>query len=199
MLCSDKIDLMTDSREYVPSGTPNLYFQSATQLLATQGRPGVTIAALSRDSGVSSGSFYHHFGSWDGFVARFLEHWEHEQTERIVNLSGAADDPPERFRELIHLASKVPHATEAAIRAWAGSDPAVAMAQERVDSRRLAYLREVIGELVADRQFAKILASLTLSAFVGLELLQRQISARESTKVLAALQMLILSQQDVPG
>jgi hypothetical protein len=73
------------------------------------------------------------------------------------------------------------------------------MAQQRVDNRRLAYLREVIGELVADRQFAKILASLTLSAFVGLELLQRQISARESTKVLAALQMLILSQQDVPG
>jgi AcrR family transcriptional regulator len=183
----------------MPSGTPNLYFQSATQLLATQGRSGVTIAALSRDSGVSSGSFYHHFGSWDGFVARFLEHWENEQTERIVYLSGAADDPPERFRALIHLASKVPHATEAAIRAWAGSDPAVAMAQQRVDNRRLAYLREVIGDLVADRQFATTLASLTLSAFVGLEMLQHQISARETTKVLAVLQMLILSRQDVPG
>ena len=71
----------------MPSGTANLYFQSATQLLATHGRAGVTIAALSRDIGVSSGSFYHHFGSWDGFVARFLEHWEDEQTERIVNLS----------------------------------------------------------------------------------------------------------------
>jgi AcrR family transcriptional regulator len=183
----------------MPSGTANLYFQSATQLLATQGRSGVTIAALSRESGVSSGSFYHHFGSWDGFVARFLEHWEDEETERIVNLSDAVDDPTERFRKLVHLASRVPHATEAAIRAWAGSDPAVAMAQDRVDSRRLAYLREVVGDLVADRQLARILASLTLSAFVGLELLQRQISARETTKVLAALQVLILSQLDVPG
>jgi AcrR family transcriptional regulator len=183
----------------MPSGTPNIYFHSATRLLAAQGRAGLTIATLSRESGVSSGSFYHHFGSWDGFVAQFLAHWEQEQTERIVNLTRAADDPRERFQELIHLASKVPHATEAAIRAWAGLDSAVATAQERVDSRRLAYLREVIGDLVADGQFARILASLTLSAFIGLELLQRQISEMETTKVLAALQVLILRQQDLPG
>jgi hypothetical protein len=71
------------------------------------------------------------------------------------------------------------------------------MTQQRVDSRRLAYLREVISDLASDRKSVTTLASLVLSTFIGLELLQRQITPTETKRVLAALQALIFSHQDL--
>ena len=185
-------------RRAMTSATPARYYESAMGLLATRGLPGVTIAALSRDTGVSSGSFYHHFGSWDGFVDRFAEQWEMDRTNGIAELTSIKNDPRRQLREFVRAANAIPHAAEIGIRAWANSDARVAAAQQRVDDLRLNFLREMIGDLVIDRQDARALASLALSTFVGLELLQRQITRRESTRVLATLQAFILSYSEPP-
>jgi AcrR family transcriptional regulator len=151
------------------SATPETYFDAAMRLLAGPGLPTLRIGRLCREVGVTSGSFYHHFGSWDGFVAALLEHWAAEEVDRPLELVRRAEveDPGERVTLLKGLALTIPHAAETAIRRWAGSDPAVAAAQQRVDDGRRAAVREVIAPLVGDETLTATLAEVGLSLLVG--------------------------------
>jgi AcrR family transcriptional regulator len=147
------------------------YFEVAGDILATMGCDGLTIARMCRRMGLTTGSFYHHFGSWQGFVEQFLKHWEATQTNRIIELVLTVEEPEERLALLFRLAAEIPHEAEAAIRAWAKSDTTVGAAQRRVDVDRLAFTEELVDIIIDDRARAETLAALVVSAFVGLELL----------------------------
>jgi len=147
--------------------TPGTFFDAALRILAGSGRNGLRIGHLCRAVGVTSGSFYHHFGSWEGFVSALLEHWEQEQTSRIVALVSSDDDPLHRIRLLKELAVDLPHDAETAIRGWAGTDAAVAAAQRRVDERRRAALRDVLDPVIADPDLRALLAEMGMSVLVG--------------------------------
>ncbi len=106
------------------TATPETFFDAAMRLLAGPGLPALRIGRLCREVGVTSGSFYHHFGSWDGFVAALLQHWAAEEVDRPLELVRRAqvDDPVERVTLLKGLALTIPHDAETAIRRWAGTD-----------------------------------------------------------------------------
>ena len=159
--------------------TPIDYFDAAMRLLADSGFKGLTIAALCERLGVTSGSFYHHFGSWDGFVDAFLRHWEAEQTRRTIDLSRKPEDPYKRLEVLRQLATNVPHQAEAAIRAWSKNNPAVGASQRRVDQQREAFLRELLTAMIGDRQRAKDLAALGMALTVGLPQLRAKVTPKE--------------------
>ena len=149
---------------------PVQYFDAAMELLAAGGPAELKIGTLCTALGVTSGSFYHHFGGWSGFVRALLEHWETEQTARIVELTrSATDDPVERLDVLKRLAVTLPHAAEAAIRAWAALDRDVATALRRIDDRRLAALEGVLAGAIPDRAIAARLASFGQSMLVGFQ------------------------------
>lgn len=149
---------------------PTQYFAAAFDLLAARGPAELKIGTLCAELRVTSGSFYHHFGGWSGFVQALLEHWEAEQTARIVALTESATaDPIERLDVLKRLAVTLPHAAEAAIRGWAALDPEVATALRRIDDRRLAALEGVLAGAVSDRAVAARLASLGQSLLVGFQ------------------------------
>ena len=152
--------------------TVDEYYRATMQLLASEGFKGVTIAALGRTLGVTSGSFYHHFGSLDGFLEQFLERWEAQETQRIIDLTRSHGEPSERLGVLLALATEVPHSAEAALRAWANTSGTVRRAQDRIDDRRLAFLDEVLKPLVVDPEERRIVAGLTFSSFVGVQQLQ---------------------------
>ncbi|WP_239003564.1 TetR/AcrR family transcriptional regulator [Nocardia panacis] len=59
--------------------TKEQYFTAALEVLAECGFKGLNIGVLCRGLGVTSGSFYHHFGGWPTFVTALLEHWERQQ------------------------------------------------------------------------------------------------------------------------
>ncbi|MDL5155399.1 TetR/AcrR family transcriptional regulator [Actinomycetospora termitidis] len=143
------------------------FFAAAMALLAGPGLPALRIGRLCREVGVTSGSFYHHFGSWDGFVAALLEHWAQEEVHRVAALVRREPDPLERVQLTKRLAVTVPHAAETAIRRWAGTDEAVAAAQQRVDDGRREVLREVLGPLIGDAELTATLAEVGLSLLVG--------------------------------
>ncbi|MBC3189692.1 TetR/AcrR family transcriptional regulator [Pseudonocardia sp. C8] len=145
------------------------YFASAMTILGRDGAAGLKIGPLCRSLGVTSGSFYHHFGSWAGFVRGLLQHWEDEQTGRVVELARATSDPLERLRVVRRLAVELHHGAEVAIRAWAQLDPEVGRAQSRVDVQRRIALEQVIGDLVASREDAHRLAVLGYSLLVGFQ------------------------------
>ena len=126
------------------------YFAAALDVLAQRGHGALRIGPLCKAIGVTTGSFYHYFGSWDGFVAALLEHWEHEKTQRIFEIAAAQPDPHARVRTMKELACSVPHEAEAAIRAWAHVNPIVDGVQRRVDQERLTAVRTVISGVVPD-------------------------------------------------
>lgn len=146
--------------------TPALFFEQAMATLAGPGLPALRIGRLCAALGVTSGSFYHHFGSWEGFVRAFLDHWAREESDRVVEMVARRPDPDERVVLLKHLALALPHGAETAIRRWAGTDPTVAAAQERVDEGRRRTLREVLAPVVGDT-LAPTLGEVGMSILVG--------------------------------
>ncbi|WP_281689619.1 TetR/AcrR family transcriptional regulator [Pseudonocardia thermophila] len=149
---------------------PEQYYAVAMQLLAEHGPAELKIATLCARLGVTSGSFYHHFDGWSGFVRGLLAHWEVEQTAKVVEVTeSVTDDPVERLDVLRRFAVSLPHAAEAAIRNWAALDPEVGLAQRRVDERRRAALEDVLAGAVRDRADAARLASLGMSILVGFQ------------------------------
>ena len=149
------------------SVTPGMFFDQAMRTLAGPGLPALRIGRLCAAVGVTSGSFYHHFGNWDGFVAALLEHWTTEEVDRIVAMVSARPDPVERVELLKRLALTLPHGAETAIRRWAGTDAVVAAAQARVDERRRHALREILAPLVGDPTVGATLAEVGMSILVG--------------------------------
>jgi AcrR family transcriptional regulator len=151
----------------MPTATPQAYFEEALRLLAREGRNGLRIGRLCAALGVTSGSFYHHFGSWEGFVSALLEHWEREETARLVELVNASDDALERVTRMKYLALTVPHEAETAIRAWAHGDERVAVVQARVDQQRRRVVAEALVGAGVDGERADRLADLTLAVLIG--------------------------------
>ncbi|MBW0104631.1 TetR/AcrR family transcriptional regulator [Pseudonocardia sp. KRD291] len=145
------------------------YFAAAMTILARDGAAGLKIGPLCRALGVTSGSFYHHFGSWAGFVRALLQHWEAEQTSRVVEMARATADPVERMEVLKRLTVELPHDSEAAIRAWSAMDTEVGRSQRRVDAQRRMAVEQVIVGVVPDRDVAARLAVLGLSILAGFQ------------------------------
>lgn len=55
--------------------TADRLLDAALRVYADSGEQGVTVGALTKASGVSLGSLYHHFGSVDGLVAALTHRW----------------------------------------------------------------------------------------------------------------------------
>jgi AcrR family transcriptional regulator len=149
------------------------YFTAALALLAEHGHDGLTIASLCRRLGVTKGSFYHHFRHFSEFTDGLLAYWATEHATRLIDLSESVSDPDERFELLHGIAVSLPHGAEAAIRAWAWSNPTVAAVQHQVDEARLAHLARA-GEAVGlDATRARLMATMSLSLLIGLQQLHR--------------------------
>ncbi|MDD7939938.1 TetR/AcrR family transcriptional regulator [Actinomycetospora lutea] len=143
------------------------FFDAAMTLLARRGRSGLRLAALCRAVGVTSGSFYHHFGGWDGFVDALLEHWEAVDTHRLAEIAAREPDPEGRLDVLKHLALTFPHEAETAIRSWAHGDPRVAVVQERVDGQRRRVVLDALVAADVEQERAGRLADLALAVLIG--------------------------------
>lgn len=139
-------------------------------ILGRDGAAGLKIGTLCREMGVTSGSFYHHFEGWSGFVRELLGHWEAEQTERIVARTAGVPDPIQRIDVLKRLTVDLPHGAESAIRTWSNSDPAVDAVLRRVDAQRSTALQRVVNGVVTDPRAAHRLTALGMSILIGFQL-----------------------------
>jgi AcrR family transcriptional regulator len=174
--------------------TKDDYFAAALDVLATEGHAALKIGALCTAIGVTTGSFYNYFGSWDGFVAELLAHWEQEKTQRIFEVAAGEPDPRARVRKIKNLALLLPHEAETAIRAWSHVNPVVAEVQRRVDRDRLAAVRCVVSGVVPDPRRAESLAVAGLSLLVGLQQWRSPVDAHELEQILDAFERLVLGE-----
>lgn len=169
------------------------YFAAALDVLARQGHAALKIGSLCRAIGVTTGSFYHYFGGWDGFVRALLEHWETDKTARAIALAEAEPDPLARMDTLKRLALALPHDAETAIRAWGHTHAGVAEVQRRVDQERLAGLRSVILGVVPDPRETDRLAMTGMSLLVGVQQWRSPVDIGELAEMLDEFEALVLS------
>lgn len=131
------------------------FFDAAQEILATDGYGGLKLAAVCERLGVTTGAFYHAFGSWNEFTSALLDTWRRERTTLISDIAKSTSDPVAQLEFLLRATLDLPHRSEEAIRVWASMDPDVARVQARVDEDRYAVVRhamqQIVGEDDADR------------------------------------------------
>ncbi|BAH31507.1 putative TetR family transcriptional regulator [Rhodococcus erythropolis PR4] len=145
------------------------YFETALDVLAEVGFKGLNIRRMCQTLGVTTGSFYHYFGNWQGFVDALFEYWEHRQDRILRNLAFGTGGPEDDIAALRTLTLGLPHAAEAAIRAWGMNDTTVHEVQRRVDSARRKTVGSAIARVVDSEDTAEVVVSLGMAMLVGFQ------------------------------
>ncbi|MEG3628910.1 TetR/AcrR family transcriptional regulator [Streptomyces poriticola] len=81
--------------------TADLLLDTALRLYTESGEQGVTVSAVTKASGVSLGSLYHHFGSLDGLLTALTERWTHRLLGQLVTAVTATDTGPDGIRAVV--------------------------------------------------------------------------------------------------
>jgi AcrR family transcriptional regulator len=163
------------------------YFREAFAVLGDYGSDGLTIALLGDRLGVTKGSFYHHFGGMPGFVDQLLAYWTHHEGSRLTALARSQRDPAVRLAGWIDYAVDLPHACEAAIRAWGRSNPVVAESVAQVDKRRERYVTDAVAALGFDRAAARVLARIVLNVLAGVQQREQPVDRRRLREMFEAI------------
>ncbi|MBJ8343880.1 TetR/AcrR family transcriptional regulator [Antrihabitans sp. YC2-6] len=145
------------------------YFEAALELLATKGATSLKIAPLCKGLRITTGSFYGYFGSFDGFVAELLAHWELLHSARISEVRPGETASDDRRRLLKDLTAQVPFRAEVSMRAWAHTNQRVAEAQRRIDRLRTEALAAALRPQVGSDEDADRLAVIGMTIFIGLQ------------------------------
>ncbi|WP_460697623.1 TetR/AcrR family transcriptional regulator [Nocardia thraciensis] len=147
------------------------WLESGLAILGTAGPTALTLDRLVAATGLSTGSFYHHFHGMQGYKTALLDYFETVHTTHYIRAADAAGlDPRARLERLVDLVldSDEPANIELAVSAWALNEPLAAAAKERVDKARLDFLRTLLiegGRADADaRATARILYLLVLGS-----------------------------------
>jgi len=116
--------------------------------LARSGVEGVRVEVLAKNLGVTKGGFYRRFRDRAALLEALLESWRRGRIAAIEQQAGLDGGPPrERLKALIRLYSERMNtegmAIELAIRQWARSDEAAALAVSTVDAVRLKIVAQL--------------------------------------------------------
>jgi AcrR family transcriptional regulator len=149
--------------------TREAYFETGLEVLADLGFGGLKLAEVCRRLGVTTGSFYHYFDNWSAYTHDLVRHWYAGATEGRVEKLRAEPDPRKRIDATIDVGLTLPHAADAAIRAWSSVDSQVREAQADVDRMRFEILRDSALEILGDQRQAQLFANWAVYLLVGYE------------------------------
>ena len=137
------------TRERQPRFDRQAWLEQAMEVLAREGQAKLRIEALSRQLGVSRGSFYHHFKDREDFVSAIVDHWAETITPRTNPEVTNKDRPPEdRLILMMQLIEQNRlDRFDIAFRSWAAQEPAVAEKVREVDRRRYEFVRSLFAEM----------------------------------------------------
>ena len=149
------------------------WLATAVTSFAQKGPTGLTIDSLTKQLGVTKGSFYHHFANHDVFKQAFLQSSEESGTLSIIEALEPYDSALEKLHKLLALI--VTFSTETAVnpenmlRAWAMHDETVRTVQIRIDQQRVAYVDTLMQELLPEAKTATVAAKILYAILVGAE------------------------------
>jgi AcrR family transcriptional regulator len=169
-------------------------------LLAAKGSQGLTIDALCQKMGVTKGSFYHHFKSYENYIKSLLDFYETEGTFDIIDQLKDLPTPMEKLKGLIDMVVKAStdylEYPEKSIRAWSNYDESVKEVVARVDKRRLDYLIHLCEDILSDKEKGLVMGRLAYAILIGSEHMEPNIHGIELQALFDAYQDLIRSQSN---
>jgi AcrR family transcriptional regulator len=149
------------------------YFNAAFKILGESGAEGLTVDTLCARLGATKGSFYHLFAGTADFVNALMRCWVDSATQLIAELKEmviAEGDPCRTMERIIpQLAVRQPHEAEAALRAWANSNPEVAAGVESYDRAREESFVWMFGQFVDDPERCRTLAYMAIGMGAGMQ------------------------------
>jgi AcrR family transcriptional regulator len=166
------------------------WIQAGQQLLISGGAGAVKLAALAGQLGVTSGSFYHHFGDFREYLDALADYYGGENIEILNDALATVTDPAGRLRQMFSLREQWDIARlDSAMRVWATSDDRARAAVARLDDKLIEMIRAAFTELGYSYDQARMRALLAFAAGVGQPFLFGRPSSADDAA--AALELLI--------
>ena len=171
------------------------WVEEGLRALAAGGPDAVRVEALAKRLGVTKGGFYGFFADRDALLAELLDTWERESTDDVIDRVRREGDDPRTTVEragLLTFSSNRLLPIDLAVRDWARRDEAVAERLRRVDNRRMALLREMIGTFCSDADEVEARSLLAFCVAIGAHWLAADHPGRTRAQVLARAADLLL-------
>jgi AcrR family transcriptional regulator len=171
------------------------WVEEGLRALAAGGPDAVRVEALAKRLGVTKGGFYGFFADRDALLAELLDTWERESTDDVIDRVRREGDDPRTMIEragLLTFSSSRLLPIDLAVRDWARRDEAVAERLRRVDNRRMALLREMIGTFCSDADEVEARSLLAFCVAIGAHWLAADHAGRTRAQVLARAVDLLL-------
>ena len=170
-----------------PTRTPrHAWVDAALRAFADGGPEAVRVEPLAKALGVTRGGFYWHFADRAALLDELLDTWERRSTdevlERVESQGGDARGKVVRAGALTFAPDLLP--VDLGVRDWARRDPAVARRLRRVDDRRMAYLRQLVGSFVDDADDVEARCLLAFSLVIGTHFVAARHDGRTRAQVL---------------
>jgi AcrR family transcriptional regulator len=138
--------------------------------LAAGGPDAVRVETLAQTLGVTKGGFYWHFADRPALLEQILDSWEQTATDEVIEqVEGGGGDARSRLHRLFGLAASIQDLllVELAIRDWARRDKSVAERLQRVDNKRMDYMRLLFAAFCPDPDEVEVRCLLAFSLFIG--------------------------------
>jgi AcrR family transcriptional regulator len=171
------------------------WIEEGLRALAAGGPDAVRIEALAKRLGVTKGGFYGFFPDRDALLAAMLDTWERESIDEVIErVEREGGDARTRIRRagMLTFSSDRLLPIDLAIRDWARRDPTVAQRLRRVDNRRMALLRQMIGTFCSDADEVEARSLLAFCLAIGGHFLAADHGDRTRTQVLSRAADLLL-------
>ncbi|MGK5558378.1 TetR/AcrR family transcriptional regulator [Actinomadura kijaniata] len=171
------------------------WIEEGLRALADGGPGAVRVEALAKRLGVTKGGFYGYFADRDALLEAMLDTWERESTDEVIErVEREGGDPRTRARRagMLTFSGDRLLPIDLAVRDWARRDAAVAERLRRVDDRRMALLREMIGTFCADPDEVEARSLIAFCVAIGAHFLAADHRGRTRAEVLARAGDLIL-------
>jgi AcrR family transcriptional regulator len=187
------------------------WIEQGLQALAAGGPDAVRVEALAKELGVTKGGFYGSFADRDALLEAMLDTWERESTDDVLDrVEREGGDPRTRIQRagVLTFSDDRLLPIDLAVRDWARRDEAVAVRLRRVDNRRMALLREMIGTFCPDPDEVEARSLLAFCVAIGEHFLAADHGDRTRAEVLTRAADLLLdrpartsarSSEDRPG
>ncbi len=172
------------------------WIEEGLQALAAGGPDAVRVEALAKKLGVTKGGFYGSFADRDALLEAMLDAWERESTDEVIDrVEREGGDPRTKIRRagVLTFSSDRLLPIDLAIRDWARRDEAVAERLRRVDNRRMALLREMIGTFCSDTDEVEARSLLAFCVAIGEHFLAADHGDRTRAQVLFRAADLLLN------
>lgn len=156
-----------------------VWLEEGLSILSADGPGALSIENLTRRTKKTKGSFYHHFSSREQYVEKLLEYYEEVAMQNVILTTRKEATPRKRLKMLTELTFRISSEMELSIRAWALYEPLVRDFQDRIDQRRLEYLKELYLESCGDPDTARIMAYRNYALYIGLQQVKHHHNEKE--------------------